>query len=192
MVCLEIWAKHQLTCMTKLARSRHLAVQDTSRLPVRLSEHALHRAGKRLVDHKVRAILGVVKEGRARKKSVAMPKQCRLWATRGTRMWSKGGLSVCNVAARKPDLRTVSKSGKMRARKRHHSQAAEGSSRSTVSVNLEHKLEQEALSPVELSWVTRNRVVPLLTTMASVQSVPTIRTETAFRTLYERSWEMAW
>ena len=98
-------------------------------------------------------------------------------------MWSRGGLSVCSVTARKPDLSTVSRSGKMRARKRHQSQAAEGSSRSTVSMNLVQVSEQEVLSPVELSCVTRNSVVPLLITMANVQSVPTIKTETAFRIL---------
>ena len=169
--------------MPKLARSRLLAVQEISRLPVRLSEHALHREGRRHTDHRAKAIRGVVREGRARKKRVEMPRQWRLWATKGTKMWSKGGLSVCSVTARNPDLITVSKSGKMRARKRHHSQAAEGSSRSTVSVNLVQVSEQEVLSPVELSWVTRNSVVPLLITIAKVQSVPTINTETAFKIL---------
>lgn len=169
--------------MPKLARSRLFAVQDISRLPVRLSEHALHREGKRHTDQRARAIRGVVREGRARKKRVAMPRQWRLWATKGTKMWSKGGLSVCSVTARNPDLITVSKSGKMRARKRHQSHAAEGSSRSTVSVNLLQVSEQEVLSPAELSWVTRNSVVPLLITIDKVQSVPTIKMETAFRIL---------
>ena len=169
--------------MPKLARSRLFAVQDISRLPVRLSEHALHREGKRHTDQRARAIRGVVKEGRARKKRVAMPRQWRLWATKGTKMWSRGGLSVCSVTARNPDLITVSKSGKMRARKRHQSHAAEGSSRSRVSVNLLQVSEQEVLSPAELSWVTRNSVVPLLITIDKVQSVPTIKMETAFRIL---------
>ena len=169
--------------MARLARSKLLAVHDISRLPDCLSEQALHREGRRQTDHRARAIRGVDKEGRARKKRVAMPRQWRLWATKGTKMWSKGGLSVCSVTARNPDLITVSKSGKMRARKRHHSQAAEGSSLSTVSVNLVQVSEQEVLSPVELSWVTRNSVVPLLITIANVQSVPTIKTETAFRIL---------
>ena len=169
--------------MPKLARSRLFAVQDISRLPVRLSEHALNREGKRHTDQRARAIRGVVKEGRARKKRVAMPRQWRLWATKGTKMWSRGGLSVCSVTARNPDLITVSKSGKMRARKRHQSHAAEGSSRSTVSVNLLQVSEQEVLSPAELSWVTRNSVVPLLITIDKVQSVPTIKMETAFRIL---------
>ena len=170
--------------MPKLATSRLLAVHDISLLPpVCLSEQALHREGRRQTDQRAKAICGVVREGRARKKRVAMPRQCRLWATKGTKMWSKGGLSVCSVAARKPDLSTVSMSGKMRARKRHHSQAVEGSSCSTVSVNLVQVSEQEMLSTVELSCVTRNSVVPLLTTIASVQSVPTIKTETAFRIL---------
>ena len=169
--------------MPKLARSRVLAVQDISRLPVRLSEHALHREGRRDTDQRARAIRGVVREGRARKKRVAMPRQWRLWATKGTKMWSRGGLSVCSVTARNPDLITVSKSGKMRARKRHQSHAAEGSSRSTVSVNLLQVSEQEVLSPAELSWVTRNSVVPLLITIDKVQSVPTIKMETAFRIL---------
>ena len=169
--------------MARLARPKLLAVHDISRLPDCLSEQALHREGRRDTDHRARAIRGVDKEGRARKKRVAMPRQWRLWATKGTKMWSKGGLSVCSVTARNPDLTTVSKSGKMRARKRHHSQAAEGSSRSTVSVNLVQVSEQEVLSSVELSWVTRNSVVPLLITIAKVQSVPTINTETAFRSL---------
>ena len=169
--------------MPKLARSRLFAVQDISRLPVRLSEHALHREGKRHTDQRARAIRGVVKEGRARKKRVAMPRQWRLWATKGTKMWRRGGLSVCSVTARNPDLITVSKSGKMRARKRHQSHAAEGSSRCTVSVNLLQVSEQEVLSPAELSWVTRNSVVPLLITIDKVQSVPTIKMETAFRIL---------
>ena len=168
--------------MAKLARSKLLAVHDISRLPDCLSEQALHREGRRDTDHRARAIRGVDKEGRARKKRVAMPRQWRLWATKGTRMWSKGGLSVWSVIARKPDLTTVSRSGKTRARRRHQSQAAEGSSRSTVSVNLAQVSEQEVLSPgVELSWVTRNSVVPLLTTIANVQRVPTIKTDTAFR-----------
>ena len=168
--------------MARLARSKLLAVHDISRLPDCLSEQALHREGRRDTDHRARAIRGVVKEGRARKKRVAMPRQWRLWATKGTKMWSKGGLSVCSVIARKPDLTTVSRSGKPRARRRHQSQAAEGSSRSTVSVNLAQVSEQEVLSPgVELSWVTRNSVVPLLTTIANVQRVPTIKTDTAFR-----------
>ena len=173
----------QFTCIPKLARSRLLAVQDISRLPVGLSEHALHREGRRHTDQRARAIRGVVREGRARKKRVAMPRQWRLWATKGTKMWSKGGLSVCSVTARNPDLITVSMSGKTRAKKRHHSQAVEGSSRSTISENLVQVSEQEVLSSVELSWVTRNSVVPLLTTIANVQSVPTIKTEMAFRIL---------
>ena len=64
-----------VTCIAKLARSRLLAVQDMSLLPDLLSEHALHREGRRQTDQRAKAIRGVVREGRARKKRVAMPRQ---------------------------------------------------------------------------------------------------------------------
>ena len=88
-----------------------------------LSDIALKTDGIKQVLDSTATIFIVDIPGRATKKRMQLPAECKLWNIIGTRICLSWGVWIFWVRTMKPDLRIVRSSGKMRAANKLHSQA---------------------------------------------------------------------